>query len=149
MKRTFSIVLLLIIIFSVAAPASAVENGECVFYRETDIGDGVVLVDEIVVYEHARATTKTATRTRTIKDDGVIIGVIAMKAIFRYDGSTVSVASKSITQTDTYEGWGYKQNSFTSSGGTVTLDVKLTKLIFLNIPFTMTLSCDEDGNISY
>lgn len=38
MKRTFSIVLLLIIIFSVATPASAVENRECVFYQETDIG---------------------------------------------------------------------------------------------------------------
>ena len=81
--------------------------------------------------------------------NGVVIGVIAMKGTFRYDGSTVSVASKSVTQTDTYEGWSYKQNSFTSSGGTVTLDAKLTKLIFLNIPFTMMLSCDKDGNISY
>ena len=149
MKRTFSIVLLLIIIFSVATPASAVENRECVFYQETDICDGVVLIDEIIVYEQARTTTKAATRTRTIKNDSVVIAVIAMKATFRYDGSTVSVASKSITQTDTYEGWGYKQNSFTSSGGTVTLDAKLTKLIFLNIPFTMALSCDEDGNIFY
>ena len=57
--------------------------------------------------------------------------------------------SKRVNQADTYEGWSYKQNSFTSSGGTITLDAKLTKLLVMNIPFTITLSCDKDGNISY
>lgn len=41
-----------------------------------------------------------------------------------------------------------KQTSFTSSGGTVTLEGKLTKLLILNDPFTMTLTCDKNGNIS-
>lgn len=59
------------------------------------------------------------------------------------------MVSKSVTQSDTYDGWSYVQNSLTSSGGTVTLNAKLTKWIILNTSFTMTLSCDEDGNISY
>ena len=59
------------------------------------------------------------------------------------------IMAKRVNQADTYEGWSYKQNSFTSSGGTITLDAKLTKLLVMNIPFTITLSCDKDGNISY
>lgn len=64
-------------------------------------------------------------------------------------GTSVSVVSKTVTNTDTYNGYGYVQNSFTSSGGSVTLNARLTKWIVLNTPFTMTLSCDKNGNISY
>lgn len=97
---------------------------------------------------NARASQKTATRKATLTKDDVTIGVIAFKATFRYDGSTVSVVSKSVTQTDTYDGWSYTQNSFTSSGGTVTLDAKLTKLLIVNYPFILSLTCDKNGTLS-
>ena len=53
-----------------------------------------------------------------------------------------------MTQTTTYNGWNYQQNSFTSSGGTVTLDAKLTKLLFWNIEVDMSMTCDVNGNIT-
>ena len=40
------------------------------------------------------------------------------------------------------------QNSFTESGGTITLDAKLTKLLVFNIPFTISITCDANGKIS-
>ncbi len=54
-----------------------------------------------------------------------------------------------MTNTDTYNGWSYIQDSLTSSGGTVTLNGKLTKWLILSNSFTMTLTCDANGNISY
>lgn len=150
MKNTVSFFLCITILFVCLTAVSAAEQENVIYYRELDLGNGITLIDEII--EHpttARATAKTSTRRNTLKDGDTVIGIIAFQATFHYDGTTVYVASKSITQTDTYDGWSYKQNSFTSSGGTVTLDAKLTKLLFLNVPFTMNLACDKNGNITF
>lgn len=148
MKKTFSIVLCFVLFFSLAFPTYASSQNEVIYSQEYTLEDGTTVKDEIIVHGLARSTYKTATRRRTFSDDGTTIAIIAFQATFRYDGSTVAVISKSITQTDTYEGWSYKQTSFTSSGGTVTLEAKLTKLLVFNNKFTMTLTCDKDGNIS-
>ena len=76
------------------------------------------------------------------------IGIIAFQATFSYNGDSAYVTSKAVIQTDTYDGWSYKQTSFITTGNTVTLEGKLTKLLILNDPFTMSLTCDKDGNIS-
>lgn len=119
------------------------------WYQETVLDNGIVVIDEVFRENNGRSTEDTYTRKRTFTDDGVTIAVIKLTATFRYDGSTVSVVSASVTQADTYEGWSYVRSSLTTSGGTVTLDAKLTKLLVLEIPFTMTITCDKNGNISY
>lgn len=119
------------------------------WYQETVLDNGIVVIDEVFRENNGRSTEDTYTRKRTFTDDGVTIAVIKLTATFRYDGSTVSVVSASVPQADTYEGWSYVRNSLTTSGGTVTLDAKLTKLLVLEIPFTMTITCDKNGNISY
>ena len=111
--------------------------------------NGITVYTEIIEESLARSSTKGYTNKKTIAKGDVTVAVISIHGEFKYDGATVSVVSKSVTQTDTYEGWSYKQNAFTSSGGTITLDAKLTKLLVLSIPFTMTLSCDKNGNLSY
>ena len=131
------------------SPASAAEQLPENHRVERILGDGLTVIDEITVYSQARSTDKRAERKATIKDGDTVIAIIAFEAVFRYDGSSVSVVSKTVTQTNTYEGWSYKQKSFTSSGGTVTLNAKLTKLLIFNNSFTFTLSCDRSGNISY
>lgn len=138
------------LLFSISIPTFAAEQtGEVISCSEIHMGDGIIIFQEVSQIPLTRSSDKTYQIKNTITDDGVTVGIIAIRGTFRYDGTTVSVVSKSVTQTDTYEGWSYKQNSFTSSGGTITLDAKLTKLLVMNIPFTMTLSCDKDGNISY
>lgn len=119
------------------------------WYQETVLDNGIVVIDEVFRENNGRSTEDTYTRKRTFTDDGVTIAVIKLTATFRYDGSAVSVVSASVTQADTYEGWSYVRSSLTTSGGTVTLDAKLTKLLVLEIPFTMTITCDKNGNISY
>lgn len=149
MKRLLAICICAILLVSMVFPASAAEQPYEKFSEERAFGNGLTVIDEITVYPQGRSTDSRVERTGTIRDGNTVIAVIAFEAVFRYDGSTVSVVSKSVTQTDTYAGWSYKQKSFTSSGGTVTLDAKLTKLLIFNNSFTMTLSCDKNGNISY
>lgn len=92
--------------------------------------------------------SRCVTREKKYYDDGALVAEIALTATFRYDGNTVSVVSKSISKCETYDGWSFKQSSFTSSGGTVTLTGKLSKLLVLNASVKISFTCDENGNIS-
>ena len=149
MKRIITIIMCLSFLFVSMPSASAAENREVVFEEEHTLENGLRVVDTVTVSSNNRSSTVTANRERDFYDGDTLVAYICFEATFRYDGSTVSVASKTVTNTDTYDGWEYVQNSFTSSGGTVTLNAKLTKWFILNTSFTMTLSCDKDGNISY
>lgn len=148
MKRIFSI-LCFIMFISLAVSAQAAETKTVISRSETTTADGFSVVDELIAFPQTRSSTKSYGRSKTFKNGATTIAVIAIQGTFRYDGNTVSVVSKSVTQTDTYDGWSYSQTSFTSSGGTISLSGKLAKPLYSSIPFTMTLSCDKDGNISY
>lgn len=150
MKRFLILIVCVAMLLTLSVSASATSNdGTVIFHEETLTDDGLIVIDEVILYnQYARATNRTAERRRSFYDGDTLIAVIAFTATFRYHGSSVSVVSKSVTQTDTYESWSYKQNSFTSSGGTVTLSGKLTKWLIFNNSFTMGLVCDVNGNVS-
>lgn len=151
MKKFLSFFFCLTILFSFAFNASAapVDHGTVLVSEETALEGGLTCIDEVILYpQQARASTQTAERRKTFYKDDVLIAVIAFKASFSYDGSSVFVLSKTVTQTDTYESWNYSQESFTSSGGTVTLAGKLKKWLIFSNSFTMSLTCDVNGNIS-
>lgn len=149
MKKLLSFAMSILILIALDSPVFATEQVNIVYTQEAVLENGITIVKEIIDVSNARSTDKSYIHRMTLKDGDTTIGIIAIAATFRYDGTTVSVVSKAVTQSDTYDGWEYVQNSFTSSGGTVTLDAKLTKWIILNTSFTMTLSCDKNGNISY
>lgn len=149
MKRIFSILICFVLLISLAVPALAAETQTVLSRSESLTEDGIMVIDELVAYPQMRSSEKSYGHSKTFSSNGTTIAVIAIQGTFRYDGNTVSVASKSVTQTSTYDGWSYSQTSFTSSGGTITLSGKLTKPLHPSISFTMTLTCDKDGNISY
>ena len=148
MRRILSLFISIILLISTAISVSATSQDDFVLYKENILEDGITYTDEITIYSYGRATQKKAELKRTFTRDNTTIAVIAYEAVFQYDGSTVSVLSKTITQTDTYNNWNFKQSSFTSSGGTVTLTGSLKKLLVLNVPVNLTLTCDKNGNIS-
>lgn len=152
MKRILAFVVCLVLLFMAAIPASAAEasvgKGTLIYRTEQTLENGLTFVDELYEIASTRATDKTSYKTRNVYYGDTLVGTITIQATFRYDGSAVSVVSKSVTQSTTYDGWSYKQNSFTSSGGTVILDAKLTKLLILTISVDMTLTCDKNGNVS-
>ena len=151
MKKLFALLTCFCIFFSLLPAVSAASNNErtVVFSETTTLADGLTVVDELIDYpQQARASVRTSERRKSIYDGDTLIAVIAFKASFSYDGSSVSVLSKTVTQTDTYESWTYSQESFTSSGGTVTLAGKLKKWLIFSNSFTMSLTCDVNGNTS-
>lgn len=147
MKRCLLSFVSILILVSLCVPCFAISPSEQTTVETTVLDNGIVIVDTLTVFENARATTKTASKTREITSGTTLIAEITIKGTFSYNGTTSSVVSKSVTQTDTYDGWSYKQSSFTSSGGTITLNGKVTKLL-TSQSFTLTLSCDKNGNIS-
>lgn len=149
MRKASCICIVILLLASLTVPAFAIEQYSPVTCRVSQIDNNITVIDELFENTQTRSNSKSYTYKRTVKDNGTTIAIITIQGVFRYDGSTVSVTSKSVTQTDTYEGWNYKQSSFTSSGSSITLNAKLTKLLFVNVPITMTLSCDKNGNISY
>lgn len=149
MKKCIVLFLSFILVFNLSCPALAAGNGEVIYSEEYTLENGLRVVDSITVYSNSRANITSAERHNHFYDGDTLVAYICFEAAFRYDGSFVSVLYKTVTHTDTYNGWNYVQNSFTAAGGTVTLDAKLTKLLIFNIPFTMTLSCDAEGNISH
>ena len=148
MKKLLFSILSLFLIASMFPAAMAAEQSTVVSRQEIELENGVVIVDTLVEYTNARILGKAAKRTRELYANGVLIGKITLVAAFEYDGTTVSVTSKGVTEALTYEGWNYAQNSLTSSGGTVTLDARLTKLFHPSIPFTIIITCDANGNLS-
>lgn len=144
MKRSFCVILCIAIIFSLALPCSAVGTERV--SQTIDLGNGLTATDTIRVSALARGT-RIAEKTRTVKDGTTVIAEITIEGVFSYDGYTSDVLSKSVTRADTYDGWRYTQNSFIENGGTITLSGKITKQIYSH-SFTLSLSCDAQGNIS-
>ena len=152
MKKILAIAWCFLFVFLLGSPALAVEEGasdKVVWSNQESLDNGITMIREIVVSGvETRSTSKTYTDKRTYVKDDVTIAEIWVTATFQYDGSTVSVTSKSISKCETYDGWSFKQSSFTSTGGTVTLTGKLTKLIVLKADVSISLTCDKNGNVS-
>ena len=148
MKKLVSIILCLTVMAGMLLPTHATAQKEVLSSTKVVLEDGTVVTDEIILYPETRAN-KTAERKKTFTRNDVVIGVVSFKATFSYSSSIVYVVSKSVTQSDTYDGWSYNQESFTASGGTVTLSGKLSKLLVMNVSFDMSMTCDKSGNITY
>ena len=97
---------------------------------------------------YAQENSKTATVSDEYYSGNTLIGKIAIKGTFAYNGKTSRVTSKSVSSKKTYDGWSYEQNSFTSSSGTIELTGKLNKVPHHSLSVNLELSCDKNGNIS-
>ena len=140
----------MLLICSLLVPAAAQDtvSAQTVSTQTIDLGDGWTVTEELIINDQARTASRSATKKQSFSKNGEAIADIAITGVFRYDGSTVSVSSKVVSQKDTYNGWSFTQNSFTSSGGTITLTGKLTKPLRVSGSVNIKLTCDKNGNIS-
>lgn len=130
------------------AYAAESDTGVTVSRKEYTLENGLTVIEEITEIVVARSSTKYGEKRTTLKDGDTTIAIIAFIAQFGYDGSSSWVVSKTVTQTNTYDGWSYRQTSFTESGATVTLSFVLSKWLIFNNSYSMRLTCDKDGNLS-
>ncbi len=114
------------------------------------IDNDITVITEFSVSNNARSTyEKTASVSKTYKKGNETIAKIGISGTFQYDGNTVKVKSKSVTPKTVYSGWSFSQDSFTSSGGKISLSGELKKLFTTNMSVDISLSCDKNGNIDY
>lgn len=131
--------------FAFEAPSAYVQT-----VSTYQLSNGITVKERIIEYTHSstRANSKTTAREQKYYKGDTPVGKIVITGTFAYDGKTSRVTSKSVSSKETYNGWSYTQNSFTSDGGTIELTGKLKKAPYGSIDVDLSLSCDKDGNIS-
>lgn len=137
MKRALAIILCILLVAGFPIHASCEEPADSITFTETTIH----------INQEQRASTKTVERTKTYKNGTDVIGIIAVTATFQYNGLSVSVVSKSISQSQTYNGWTFRQTSFTGNGSNVLLRGTLSHPLYSDVAVSISLACDPDGNI--
>lgn len=155
MKKNFMFVsVLLCLIFTMALPAGAADEVACetseIVCETSTITyvDGDFEIEEtLTVYSAARSNSKPASKSQSIKHNGVVVADVTFNATFGYDGSSAWVISASGSHT-TYDGWSYSGERISKSGGTATLTATVSKLGYRNIPVSISMTCSPSGSIS-
>jgi len=148
MKKYISLFLALLI-FVMAVPVGAAKSEVS---RETEIihtDSGDIEIETVLTIHNSlfSSGSKTVTKDRSYKYDGTVIAEVSLTATFRYTGTSASVTSSDSSYT-TYNGWSYKNESISTSGGTASLSAKLSKLLVGTVPVSISIKCSADGTIS-
>ena len=150
MRRRISAFLIGVLLLCTAAlpcaaaqPASSVQQSVI----HTEYGD-IVVTTTLTVYDSAaRASTKSADKTRTFTYQGQTITTVTLSATFGYDGKSAWVEEASASH-DTSGGWSYGSEKIDTDGSTAALSARLTKSSFAPVDFTLSMSCTPSGKIS-
>lgn len=156
MKKVVSVLLIVMIMFSLNVPAFAVENidneNTVIEYLE----DGSCFITTITVVEENSTyatNTKTFTKTVSYKDeDGIVCWKATLTATFRYTGSSATCTESDVTYTVSNSKWKITSATASKSGNTATADIT-AKRYTLGIPVetlnrTITMTCSANGTIS-
>ena len=148
MKKYMSLFLALMMWVMVMPVGASYEE----VYRETEVihtEDGDIEIETVLTIHDSplRASSKTASKSQNVKYDGSTIAKVTLTATFRYDGSSVSVTDTDSSYT-TYDGWSYKGEKISTSGGTASLSASLTKTLTGTIPVSISMTCTADGTIT-
>lgn len=148
MKKFVSL-FLACLMFATILPVSAADEE---VYRKTEVihtENGDMEVETVLVIHDSplRAKSRTASKTKSFKLDETVIATVTFTATFQYDGSSVSV-SNTDSSYHTYDGWSYKNESISKSGGTAKLSAKLTHSAESPISVSISIKCTADGTIS-
>ncbi len=148
-KRGSLLLLCAALLLGLTVPALAAENVQTISRTEVDLGNGFSYTETLTVSPAlSRASAqKTGSKSQDFTYNGTKVAVIGISGTFQYDGSSVGVVSKSVSQKTLYDGWAFSQSSFTSSGGTITLTGTLSKGT-AKVSVNLSLTCDKNGNIS-
>lgn len=152
-RQVFAALLACVLFFSVIpvqafAAEDVYDDGEVIHFE-----DGSYLTITLEESLARASSTKTGYKKYTYKDsDGVVLWVATLTASFTYTGATSTCTSAACTVTISDSNWYEKSNTTSRSGNTATTELIMGKK-FLGIPFTtfsytITLTCDANGNLS-
>ncbi len=149
MKRLLSFSLLLLMVLSlIPAEGFAVEEKIVVTFE-----DGSYITECIECMQSRAAGSKTGTKSyKYYNEDDVICWKFAVNGTFTYTGSTSQCTASSCDVTVYTSEWYTVSKSSGKSGNTasasVTMGRKLLGVTVATIPVSLTLTCDNNGNLS-
>lgn len=153
MKKVFSILLIMLMIFSVninvcagsdaATTVEYFDDGSCI--------ETTIVFDE---YISTYATqVKKLEKSISYKDeDGIVCWSATLTATFRYTGSSATCTDSTVSYEIYDSAWRMTSATASKSGNTATADIT-AKRYTLGIPFktidrTITMTCSANGTIS-
>lgn len=159
MKKLFSFFLVLATVLFLSVPCFAEEiSTQSALPSHTvteNLGNGPTVEIKTTVYNTCAAlklsSVRSATKTKTYKENGTVVATVTLNATFEYNGSSAWVTGKSAGHS-TVSGWSYSDESFKTGGTTARLSATLTHW-FAVIPMRkinadVSLTCSPSGIIS-
>ena len=153
MKKVFSILLIMLMIFSVNINACAgSDTATTVEYFD----DGSCIETTIVLDEYISTyatQVKKLEKSISYKDeDGIVCWSATLTATFRYTGSSATCTDSTVSYEIYDSAWRMTSATASKSGNTATADIT-AKRYTLGIPFktidrTITMTCSANGTIS-
>lgn len=151
MKRVMTYILLLAL-FSSLLPI----NGYAANYEErivTVFEDGSYLTATVIEMQSRASGTKTGSKVSNYyAEDGTLLWRATLTGTFTYTGSGSTCTSSSCSVNIYNSAWYTISKSATKSGNTayasVTMGKKLLGLTVSQIPASISLKCDANGNLS-
>ena len=156
MKKIVSVLMSVIIMFSLGVPAFAVENIDNEKTVVEYLEDGSCFITTITVVEENSTyatNTKQVSKSTLYKDeDGIVCWKATLHASFRYTGSSATCTDSTVSYEIYDSAWRMTSATASKSGNTATADIT-AKRYTLGIPFktidrTITMTCSENGTIS-
>lgn len=111
-------------------------------------------IETVITESVSRASgTKTGTKaTRYVDSDGNEEWIIRLQGTFNYNGTTATCTNSVCNVTISEDNWYVVSKSASKSGATasanVTMGRKAAGITIVKPKYTLTLTCDKNGNLS-
>ncbi len=154
MKKIFCTILTLVLLIACSNTVHANDMKSTIISVE-DLGNGYLGITSIEIPSTALRASGTKTGTKTLKienSNGDTIATFKLTASFRYSPSSVSCTSASYSTDISDSRWNFTDASAWKSGanayGEFTIERKILGIPLDKISKTITLTCDNQGNLS-
>lgn len=151
MKHIVSFAVLIVMAISILSlPANAASTEEIIV---TYFEDGSYMTETIIVSNARASGTKTASKVKNYYDgSGNLDWKATLTGTYTYTGSSSTCTSSSINVTIYDSAWYTISKSATKSGNTayatVTMGQKMLGVTVSEVPASISLKCDANGNLS-
>ena len=152
MRRIIALLIsLAVFIAPLFVTANAVEASDevCVWYFD----DGSYITETFLIVQSRALGSITGTKTRNYYDsEGALDWKVVLTGSYSYTGSNATCTSSTCNVTIYDSSWYTVSKSSSKSGNTATASAtmgeKLLGVTVRQVPVSLSISCDKDGNLS-
>jgi len=147
MKRFFALLMAVVMLVCMAAPALAGQEKTVIDLGVEDLGNGITCKTTLIIDETKfRASRTCGSVVADYSMEGEWIGSIQLNGCFSYDGKT-AVADEVSVYHSTASGWTYSGEYAWCSGNSVNVTARLSRW-GSPVPVGAKLSCSPTGVLS-